>query len=151
MLEIGISTNNEAGNDDIDILNNIKEVGFKNVMLSYKAKNIEEAIKTISDLGLKINYFHLDNKYSNDLWAKGEAVEKYINDVIKQIEICAKYNIPIAIMHPTWGSPSDFALNPSERGLKNMERILEAAKRNNKDVYDYNNLNFQLLFLCYFF
>ncbi len=130
MLKVGISTNNESGSNDIEILNNVANAGFKNVMLSFKAKNIDETIKTIHDLGMGISYFHIDNKYANDLWATGEAVESYIQNVINQLEICGKYNIPIAVMHATWGSPTDFALNPSEQGLKNFERILKIAKKN---------------------
>ncbi len=134
MLEIGISTNNESGSSDFEILNNIANAGFKNVMLSFKAKNIEETIKTIYDLGMNISCFHIDNKYANDLWATGEAVERYIQDIINQLEICGKYNIPIAVMHATWGSPTDFALNPNEQGLENFERILKVAKKNNVKI-----------------
>ena len=61
MLQIGVSTNNESGNSDIEILNNITQAGFKNVMLSYKTKNIDETIKAVNDLGLNISYFHLNN------------------------------------------------------------------------------------------
>ena len=32
MLKIGVSTNNESGNGDIEILNNIANAGFKNVL-----------------------------------------------------------------------------------------------------------------------
>lgn len=129
MLKIGVSTNNESGNNDLEILNNIAKAGFKNVMLSFKSNNIDETIKTIHDLGMEISYFHIDNKYANDLWSTGEAVDSYIKDVIKQIEICGKYNIPIAVMHATIGSPSDFALNPNEQGLKSFARILKVAKK----------------------
>ena len=64
MLEIGVSTNNESGSNDIEILNNIAKAGFKNVMLSFKSRDIESTIREINDLGLKISYFHIDNKYN---------------------------------------------------------------------------------------
>ena len=60
MLKIGVSTNNECGSNDNEILNNIANAGFKNVMLSFKAKNIDETIKTIHDLGMDISYFHIN-------------------------------------------------------------------------------------------
>ena len=128
MLKIGVSTNNESGSNDNEILRNIAQVGFKNVMLSFKSNNIDETVKTIHDLGMNISYFHIDNKHANDLWATGEAVESYIQDVINQLELCGKYNIPIAVMHACLGSPTDFALNPNKQGLKNFERILKVAK-----------------------
>lgn len=149
MLQIGVSTNNESGNSDIEILNNITQAGFKNVMLSYKTKNIDETIKTINDLGLNISYFHLNSTYANDLWAKGEAVDDYVKSVIKQIEICGKNNIPIAIMHATVGSPSDFASKPSTQGLINFEKILKAAKQNNVKIAIENLDCCSIKHLCY--
>ena len=131
MLKIGVSTNNESGANDIEILNNIAEAGFKNVMLSFKSKDIDNTVSTIKRLGLNIVYFHIDNKYANDLWATGDAVELYIQDVIRQIEICAKYKIPLAVMHPTCGSPTDFPLKPNKQGLENFRKILDVAKRHN--------------------
>ena len=149
MLKIGISTNNEAGKNDIDILKNIAQSNFKNVMLSFKSKDIEDSIKNISDLGLEIVYFHIDNKYANDLWARGEAVESYIQDVIGQIEICGKYKIPIAVMHATQGSPSDFSLKPNEEGLKNFDRILKVAKKNNVKIAIENIDRIGIKNMCY--
>lgn len=151
MLEIGISTNNESGDNDIEILHNIANAGFKNVMLSFKTKNIDDAVKVIHDLGMNISYFHVDNKYANDIWATGEAVESYIQNVIRQLEICGKYNIPIAVMHASLGSPTDFALSPSAQGLKNFERILKVAKKNkikiaieNVDLYSIKHVYYLL-------
>lgn len=163
MFKFGINTNNESGSNDIEILNNIASAGFENIMLSFKAKNIDETIKTAQNLGITISYFHIDNKYANNLWATGEAVERYIQDVIKQIEICGKYNIPIAVMHACIGSPTAIALNPSEQGLKNFDRILKVAKRNrvkiaieNVDLYSIkhiyyllDNINDKSLGFCY--
>lgn len=64
----------------------------------------------------------------------GEAVERYIQNVINQLKLCGKNNVPIAIMHTTHGSPTDFALPPSKQGLKNFYRILDAAKQNNVKI-----------------
>lgn len=149
MLKIGINTNNESGNNDIEILNNIAITGFKNVMLSFKTKNIDESVKTIHDLAMEISYYHINNKNANNLWATGEAVESYIQDVVKQIEMCGKYNIPIAVMHACTGSPTDFALNPSVQGLKNFGEILKVAKKNNVKIAIENVDRYSLKHVCY--
>ena len=60
-MNLGISTNNESGNNDNEILRNIAQAGFKNVMLSFKSNNIDETVKTIHDLEMNISYFHIDN------------------------------------------------------------------------------------------
>ncbi len=134
MRQIGVSTNNECGINDFEIINNIAKAGFKNVMLSASSKNIEESVKLIRELGLNICYFHVGFMYANDLWARGDSVDSYINNVIKQIEFCGKHKIPVAVMHSTWGSPTDFALAPSEQGLENFKKILKVAKKNNVKI-----------------
>ena len=130
MLEIGVNTNNESGKDYVEILKNIKEVGFKNVMLSYKTAKNDDAVKIINDLKLNICYYHINNTFANNLWAIGDSADKYIQDVIKEIEFCGQNKIPIAIMHATVGSPTDFALKPNENGLKNFKKVLQVAKKN---------------------
>lgn len=134
MLQVGINTNNKCGNNDIEILNNIAKTNFKNIMLSFKSKNINESIKIIKDLGLNISYFHIDNKNADNLWAKGKSVNKYINEVTNQLEICGKNNIPIAVMHATCGNPCGFALKPNKEGLTNLKKLLEIAKKNNVKI-----------------
>lgn len=122
MLEIGVNTNNESGKDYVEILKNIKEVGFKNVMLSYKTAKNDDVVKIINDLKLNICYYHINNTFANDLWVIGDSADKYIQDVIKEIEFCGQNKIPIAIMHATVGSPTDFALKPNINGLNNFKK-----------------------------
>ena len=45
MLEVGINTNNECGKDIKQILTNIKNAGFNNVMVAYKVGKAEETLK----------------------------------------------------------------------------------------------------------
>lgn len=151
MLEIGINTNNESGKDYIEILKNIKEAGFKNVMLSYKTVKNDDVLKIINDLKLNVCYYHINNAFANDLWVIGDSADKYIQDVIKEIEFCGRNKIPIAIMHATEGSPTEFALKPNANGLNNFKKILEIAKKNNVkialenlDVYSIKHLEFLL-------
>ena len=125
MLEIGINTNNDSGRDDVEILNNVAKAGFGKVMLSFRSENIEDTIEIIHNLGLEISYFHIDSKDANDLWTIGESVESYVDKAIKQIELCGKHNIPIAIMHSASGSPTDLPLKPNKQGLKNFKKILK--------------------------
>lgn len=45
MLKLGVNTNNGGDSSDKEILNNTAIAGFKNVMLSFKTKNIDKSIK----------------------------------------------------------------------------------------------------------
>lgn len=57
MFKIG-NTNNEGGSNDIEILNNNASAGFKNVMLSFKAKILMKPLKLLSYLGITISYLN---------------------------------------------------------------------------------------------
>lgn len=145
MLEIGINSNNECGRNLNEVLTNIKNAGFNNVMLAMKAGNYEDQIKLTLSKGLKIPFIHLNNRYANDLWAKGESNTNYIADVIYQLELCAKYKIKVAVMHPTEGGASDLALPPNEQGLISMNKILKAAQKLKVKIAleNLDNLNFK--------
>ena len=134
MFKIGINSNNESGKNDTQILKNIKQAGFENIMLSFKSSEVENSIKTANELGLKVQYFHLDGHFSDYLWTKGEMAIKTVNKLISQIELCAKYNIPIAIFHPSYGTPSSKPFRPNIEGIKNITKILEVAKKHNVKI-----------------
>ena len=98
-------------------------------MLSYKTRKADNIVKIINDKGLNICYYHIDNAHANNLWVVGDSAEAYIQYVIKEIEFCGQNRIPIAIMHATVGSPTDFALKPNMNGLNNFKKILNIAKK----------------------
>ena len=84
--------------------------------------------------GLKIPYVHLNNRFADDLWAKGESNKEYVEDVIRQIKLCAKYEIHIAVLHGTKGGASNLALPPSQHAIDYMNEILKEAKENNVKI-----------------
>lgn len=132
MLEIGINTNNECGESLEEIITNIKNAKFKNIMLSFKSGDLQESIKKINEQGLNIVYYHISNKNSNFLWAKGNTAEEYVKSSIEQLNICGKFKIPLAVFHSSKGNPGgDLPLKPNKQGLKNFKKILDCAKKNN--------------------
>lgn len=163
MFEIGINSNNECGNNIAEICTNVKRAGFNNVMIAFKTGGEENAILEAKRQGLSIPYVHLNNRYANDLWARGETNDRYIEDVIKQIELCAKYDIRLAVLHGTEGGASDLALPPTQHAIDCMNKILRAAKKNNVKIalenldapnfdhftYLLDNINSKWLGLCY--
>ncbi len=134
MFEIGINSNNECGNNIQEICANIKKAGFNNIMIAFKDGGEEAAIIEAKKHGLKIPYVHLNNKFANDLWTKGESNQSYVEDVIRQIELCGKYDIKIAVFHGTEGRTSNMAFPPLPQAIDSMERILKAAQENNVKI-----------------
>lgn len=163
MFEIGINSNNECGNSISEICANVKKAGFNNIMIAFKVGGEENSILEAKKQGLKIPYVHLNNKFANHLWVKGESNKMYIEDIIRQIKLCAKYNIPIAVLHGTKGDASDLAPQPSNHAINCMNEILKVAEENNVKIalenldapnfehftFLLDNINSKYLGLCY--
>ena len=79
------------------------------------------------DLGLNVPFVHLSN--SNNLWAKGEENDLLMTNLKEQIEIAAKYNVPIAVLHATKGTADELALPPNEFGLNCILELVKFAKK----------------------
>lgn len=124
---IGINTNCECGKDYKEILANIKNAGFKNVMVAFKVGKAEETLKAALELGLNVPYVHLTN--SNNLWCKGLENEELMQSLKQQIELCGKYNVPIAVLHATKGTANELALPPNEYGLNCVKELVNFAKK----------------------
>ena len=162
MLEIGISTNNECGNSFYEICCNIKKAGFTNIMLAFNGDE-ENKILEAKKMGFKIAYVHLNYKYASDLWTIGENNKICVEDAIRQIKLCSKYNIPIAVFHGTSGNASILSMPPTKHALDCMNKILKVAEEcnvkialENLDMPNFehftfllDNINSQWLGLCY--
>ena len=83
MFEIGINSNCECGINIAEICENVKKAGFNNIMIAFKVGGEENAILEAKKQGLKIPYVHLNNRFADDLWAKGESNKEYVEDVIR--------------------------------------------------------------------
>lgn len=127
MLDVGVSTNNECGDDIKEILTNIKAAGFKNIMLALKTGNIEYSFQVADELGLKIPFVHLSQ--SNSLWAKGETNRLFMETLKSQIELAGKHKVPIAILHATQGRANEFTLPPNQHGLDCIKELVKFAKK----------------------
>lgn len=144
-MEIGINTNNECGKSYKEICDNIKKVGFKNVMIAFKIGEEEEQIKYALNLGLNIPYVHLDNGFTNNLWVKGAAHDYWLNLIKAEIDLCGKYGIKIAVIHATVGDPNCVVISPNDFALQTFKDLVDYAQY--KDVkialenVDANGLN----------
>ena len=131
---VGISSDCECGKTIEETLTNIKNAGFRNVMVIEKGKTLESALQLALSLGLNIPFVHLNCLYANDLYAIGEANKRYIAGINSGIKLCGKYNIPIAVLHATIGDSINTALPPSQHALNSFNEILSVAEENNIQI-----------------
>ena len=130
-MSIGINTNIEYGLDTKTLYQDIKSVGFKNIMIAFKETEIEESILCAKDLGLNIPYVHLSCREINSIWVKSPITDKYMAKLKKEIDLCSKYNIPIAVIHPIAGNPNSRPVPVNPNGLNAIREIVDYAKDRN--------------------
>lgn len=128
MQKIGINTNNECGSNFFEICDNIKNSGFESIMIALILGKEEEQFEYAKNLGLDISFVHLDNTNTNDMWVKGYAHNRQMNVYKKQIELCSKYGVPIAVMHSTTGNPNSVVIEPNLYGLNEFQNLVDFAK-----------------------
>lgn len=134
MQKIGINTNNECGLDFFEICDNIKNCGFESIMIALNHEKEENQFEYVSKLGLDISFVHLDNTHTNDMWVKGFAHDMQIKIYKKQIELCSKFGVKIAVMHATIGDPNSIVIAPNEFGLNEFKRLVDFAKSKNVKI-----------------
>jgi sugar phosphate isomerase/epimerase len=125
MREIGITTKCGCGKCLDETLTNIKNAGFKNVMVDATNRNLENCIKSALALGLKIPFVHLDSRDANFLWGGDEHAEIFVGQIIRDIEICAKYKIETAVLHLETG---ELSVEPNMNAVRRMNKIIRAAE-----------------------
>ena len=127
-MSVGINTNIEYGLDMKTLYKEIKGVGFENIMLAFKDTEVEESILEAAKVGLNIPYVHLSTREANSLWVNSPINIKYVSKLKKEIDLCAKYNIPIAVMHPIAGNPNTRPVGVNPKGLESIKDVVSYAK-----------------------
>lgn len=131
-MKLGINSNNECGQNAKEIMQNIKLAGFDSVMVAFKSGMAEEMIKEALSNGLEIPFVHLTN--TDLLWTEGRTNEEFVKSIKSQLDICFKYNIPVAVFHGTSGMANQLALPVNQHGLDCMKDILNYAKKCNVKI-----------------
>lgn len=122
-----MSIRNYDENNYREIIDNIKNAGFKNVFIEWYNNDLvlqQNILDYVRKNSLNVVFAHLGYQNPNCLWedsVDGDLeLKRYIND----IEICKNNNINLVIIHPTFGY---IAPNVSEIGINRIRQIVEFA------------------------
>ncbi len=121
---------------DIEILDSIKESGFRNIFIhwesnEYNEHNWAEQIEYINKIGLNIVFAHLSYKGINSIWEEGTTGDSLVEKYMKDISDCKKHNISMVVMHLTSGKDAPMY---NEIGLNRLHKIINHAKEQNVKV-----------------
>ena len=115
--------------DILDQMESIKNVGFDAFFTPWIPERTEEIANKAAKVGLSQQSIHAP--FSGDhkvryLWEGGEAGEFTTNALIECVRDCARFDIPVMVLHPYAGYKDRL---PMEKGLDNYARIVEEANK----------------------
>jgi sugar phosphate isomerase/epimerase len=113
----------------------LKELGVKRTFLSGGHPRLEEAMNKIAEAGIVCDNYHANvNGEKNgisfkvtDLHNEGEAGDLMLERLFENIINCAKYNVPVLVVHGP-GGKSDEEWPPIL--IERMNKLMDFAKQN---------------------
>lgn len=96
----------------------LKEIGVRRTFINAKHPEIDKVLCAIKDSGLICDNLHAEYTITHngekihidDLSREGEAGDIMASRIIKNIDVCAKHNIPVIVIHPSY-DPPELAIN----------------------------------------
>ena len=104
-----------------------KKAGFDGFFTGYEN---DEQISTLATLARENDMIyqsiHAPFLLSAELWKEGEKGEKYVDDIIKCINIASKENIPLVVAHVYIGFYT--GEKPTQLGIQRLQKAVNIAK-----------------------
>ncbi len=103
-----------------------KKHGIKRTFVSSEIKDFDKVMELFSENGIICETLHAPYDKINDMWGEDEAAaEAILNRLKDSVDKCAKYNIPVTIIHVSSGRPMP---EINETGTKRYEELFAYAK-----------------------
>lgn len=128
-MKIGISYDCYAGLDDDTQIALMKKNHFETTFYATEAPRLDEVMKRLKREGIICENLHgpLSSETSNvnDMWRNSERSEEMLHRIMDGVEKCARYAVPILVLHVTAGPTPP---HPNKRGYERFVQIFDRAK-----------------------
>jgi len=125
--KLGINTVGGFGIDELRLMEIIKESGFDAFFNCWEPdKDLAPYVTKAKELGLIYQSVHAPFGGCECIWQPGERGERYIDTLCRCAEDCARYDIPVFIVHPFIGFHDH---TPTDIGVERYLRLIDRAER----------------------
>ncbi len=123
--KIGLGILYSSGIDSVEQLKVFRKTGFDAFFSCYERGETEKLKKTADELGLIYQSIHAPFTKMYHMWYQSDVTEKAKQELIDCVAECAKYNVPLTVIHPF----ISFELNEAtEPGIANFKEVVDYAK-----------------------
>ena len=111
---------------DSDHIEMISRVGWEGFFTDWRTEKIGEWANLAAKRGLIYQSIHSPFTRVHHMWSGGEAGDAATDELIRCVEDCARYSIPVMVIHPFIGFRDH---TPTRVGLDNYARVVEVANK----------------------
>lgn len=122
-IKLCLGTSGGYGMTVHDQIRLFKKVGF-DAFFTMWDENIAEYKALAEEMGMEYQSVHAPFANAAKMWSSDAS--EAVDELVKCVRDCAKYGIPILVVHPYIGF--DKTENPSECGVENFKKVVEEAK-----------------------
>ena len=129
--KIGISLGNSFGIPIGELLQIIKNVGFDAISPGWQSEEeLKEIVALAEQIGLEVQSLHAPFRKAADLWSTDTRVfAPAKKELMEAIVACAKFHIPVAVVH-TWIG-FDYHFDENHLYYDHFDEIVQFAKEHN--------------------
>ncbi len=102
-----------------------KKLGVTRTFTGSEKPDFDNIMKIFNENGIICETLHAPYNKINDMWGEDEeAAKNMVNRLKDSVDKCAKYNIPVSIVHLSSGRPMP---EINEKGIKRFEEVFDYA------------------------
>ncbi len=128
MSKLGLNITGSVQIDAVEQLKIFKAAGFDAFFSSYPQHNTEQLKAVADEIRMEYQSIHAPFVKMNLMWEDLPESEAVKQELIACVKECAKYNVPIMVVHPFIGFGKN---SPNEIGIKNFKEVADCARELN--------------------
>lgn len=102
----------------------LKNVGVSRTFIGSEYPEFDKVMECFEKNGIICETLHAPFNKINDIWYEGEAGDEMLDRLIDSVDKCARYKIPVTVVHLSSGCPMTAI---SEIGDKRFEKLVNYA------------------------
>ena len=106
----------------------MKENGFTKTFCFANAENADEMIRVVTSEGIEFEFLHAQLRDINHMWNEDKAGDEMLENLCSNVDLCAKFNIPVLVVHMSAGRP---APEINDEGRMRYDKLMEYAREKN--------------------
>ena len=126
--KIGLATTKSSKMPESEQIKLFRKIGWEGFFTGWEPENHAEWARLGKELSMEYQSIHAPFIGVDAMWKNSKDGEQYADMLIRCAEDCARYEIPIMVIHPYIGFNFDEYI-PTEAGINNFGKLIDRAEK----------------------